>query len=338
MPLTRRQFLTLTSLSALAMAFRPLPPEDQLPDEFGLGRVTAWRVTIRSEPSSKAKAVRYRYEDQIVNLRSIVESDGPPAHNRWWYEVAGGYVHSGHIQTVRYDYQNPLAEFDGRDFLAEVCVPFTDGRAAASPYGKRGYRFYYGATCRVTGVHLDEWGSAWYRAWDDKWRTHSYVSGRHLRRVADEELAPISPGVADKRIEVDLANQWATAYEDGRVVFMARVATGDWYEVKGVRKDYTTPAGKFRIERKTPSRHMAAGDRAAGDGYDLPGVPWVSYFTSSGVAFHGTYWHNDFGRPRSHGCVNLPTEAAKWIYRWALPLAPAGEDYVWEAGTKVVVF
>jgi hypothetical protein len=48
--------------------------------------------------------------------------------------------------------------------------------------------------------------------------------------------------------------------------------------------------------------------------YDLPGVPWCSFFTGTGVAIHGTYWHNDYGRPRSHGCVNLPSMDAKFIY------------------------
>ena len=66
---------------------------------------------------------------------------------------------------------------------------------------------------------------------------------------------------------------------------------------------------------------MAAGNLAA-NGFDLPGVPWVSYFTERGVAFHGTYWHNDYGRPRSHGCVNLTPAAAKWIYRWTNPVVP----------------
>ena len=81
---------------------------------------------------------------------------------------------------------------------------------------------------------------------------------------------------------------------------------------------------------------MAAGDRAAPNSYDLPGVPWVSYFTESGISFHGTFWHNDFGHPRSHGCVNLATAAARWIYRWTLPTVPAEEIFVFEEyGTGV---
>lgn len=91
-PEARRQFFKLTALSALAVAARklnrPLPPKDQPPAEIGFGTVTAWRITIRSEPSAKAEIVGRRYEDEIINLRSTVVSDGRPQHNRVGYEVA----------------------------------------------------------------------------------------------------------------------------------------------------------------------------------------------------------------------------------------------------------
>ncbi|MEJ2353252.1 MAG: L,D-transpeptidase, partial [Anaerolineales bacterium] len=58
----------------------------------------------------------------------------------------------------------------------------------------------------------------------------------------------------------------------------------------------------------------------------------------SGIAFHGTYWHNDYGRPRSHGCINLTSRAAKWIYRWTLPVVPPDQQRVYEDfGTRVDV-
>ena len=60
--------------------------------------------------------------------------------------------------------------------------------------------------------------------------------------------------------------------------------------------------------------------------FDLPGIPWVSYFTTGGVAFHGTYWHNDYGAPRSHGCVNVTSEDAKWLFRWSMPYADSNPE------------
>ncbi len=71
--------------------------------------------------------------------------------------------------------------------------------------------------------------------------------------------------------------------------------------------------------------------------YELPGVPWVSFFTQTGVALHGTYWHHNYGRRMSHGCVNMVTAEAKWIYRWTIPQA---DVYEWEKkgyGTQVTV-
>lgn len=67
---------------------------------------------------------------------------------------------------------------------------------------------------------------------------------------------------------------------------------------------------------------MSAADRAASDGDNvLAGVPWCSFFTTEGHAFHGTYWHDDFGTRHSHGCVNMKNEDARWLFRWSRPTA-----------------
>jgi lipoprotein-anchoring transpeptidase ErfK/SrfK len=81
---------------------------------------------------------------------------------------------------------------------------------------------------------------------------------------------------------------------------------------------------------------MADGDFAAPKTFDLPGVPWVTYLTQKGVALHGTYWHNDFGKPRSHGCINVSSEAAKWLYLWTNPVVPFDQDY-WEEDTGTIL-
>jgi lipoprotein-anchoring transpeptidase ErfK/SrfK len=71
--------------------------------------------------------------------------------------------------------------------------------------------------------------------------------------------------------------------------------------------------------------------------YELPGVPWVSFFTETGVAFHGTYWHNDFGRPKSHGCINMQTDEAKWLYRWTRPEISPSETRRIARGTTILI-
>lgn len=57
-----------------------------------------------------------------------------------------------------------------------------------------------------------------------------------------------------------------------------------------------------------------------GGGYDLAGVSWTTLFVGNGVAIHSTFWHNNFGEPTSHGCVNAAPEDAKWIFRWTKPI------------------
>lgn len=109
-----------------------------------------------------------------------------------------------------------------------------------------------------------------------------------------------------KWIDVDLSKQTLNAYEGGKSVFSTLVSTGI--------SRYPTVTGTFNIKVKYTSQAMSGG--TGKDYYYLPGVPYVMYFYEA-YAIHGTYWHNNFGTPMSHGCVNLPTDAAKFMYNWA---------------------
>jgi lipoprotein-anchoring transpeptidase ErfK/SrfK len=136
-----------------------------------------------------------------------------------------------------------------------------------------------------------------------------------------------SPLVAgEKWIDVDLTLQRLTAYEGNTPIFQALVSTG--------LPNTPTVVGQFRIYWKLSSTAMA------GPGYYLPGVPYTMYFYR-GYALHGTYWHNNFGQPMSHGCVNLRTEDAQWLFNWADPPLPDGASYARASdanpGTLVVV-
>ncbi len=106
----------------------------------------------------------------------------------------------------------------------------------------------------------------------------------------------------EKWIDVNVTTQTLSAYEGDKLIFTTKVSTG-------IRR-YPTVLGTFRIRTKLRAQTMV------GPGYYLPNVPYVMYFYQ-GYAIHGTYWHNDFGRPRSHGCVNMSIADAKWLYEWA---------------------
>jgi lipoprotein-anchoring transpeptidase ErfK/SrfK len=103
-------------------------------------------------------------------------------------------------------------------------------------------------------------------------------------------------------IDVDLSEQRATAYEGTSAVNEFIVSTGV--------SAHPTVTGQFRIYVKLKSTAMA------GPGYYLPGVPFTMYFYK-GYSLHGTYWHHNFGVPMSHGCVNMFTPDAEWLFNWA---------------------
>jgi lipoprotein-anchoring transpeptidase ErfK/SrfK len=103
-------------------------------------------------------------------------------------------------------------------------------------------------------------------------------------------------------IDVNLSTQSVYAYEGDTVVNSFVVSTGTWMT--------PTVTGKFNIWIKLKSTSMS------GPGYYLPNVPYTMYFYK-GYGLHGTYWHNNFGTPMSHGCVNLRTSDAEWLYNWA---------------------
>ena len=101
----------------------------------------------------------------------------------------------------------------------------------------------------------------------------------------------------------------------------------------------STPKGTFNVASKMPSKHMGDGVLTSDpEAYELPGVPWVSFFeVGLGIACHGTYWHNNFGSPMSHGCINMRNEDAKWIYRWSSPVIKNEEWHHIGYGTIVKV-
>ncbi len=95
---------------------------------------------------------------------------------------------------------------------------------------------------------------------------------------------------------------------------------------------WATPVGLHRIARKYISLQMSGG--TTGAGYDLPGIGWTSIFATGGVAIHSTFWHNSFGIPQSHGCVNCKPDDARWVFRWTAPTVSAEPGDITVAGQK----
>ncbi len=331
--LSRRDFLKLAGLGLLGAAL-PVFGLRKAPVPTGFqGRVAFERTALYAKPSFSSKRLAGLWRDEVFPIDAVVVGDDKPDYNRLWYHVPRrGYVHSGGVQPVQVRLNKPQSIPDG-GALAEVTVPYTDGYGEPARIRAPRYRLYYATTHWVVRLVQGQDGEMWYQIEDDKWKNFFYYApARHLRLVQPADVAPLSPEVplSEKLLRVNLTRQIVTAYEGGRAVFAARAATGMGY--------YSTPVGRFSTYHKRPYRHMAAGNRAAPE-FDLPGVPWVCYITESGISFHGTYWHNDFGKPRSHGCINLSPTAALWVYRWTTPVVPFGEQYAYKKryGTPVEV-
>lgn len=327
---SRRDFLRQLGLAGVTLAAlwqlpkaqaqpaRPLPPADQLPPLWQYGRSLGNGVAVRAAPDHTAQRLAFLAEDDVVPLYGQVEGTGSP--NNTWYQLANGFVYATWLQLVEWQYQTNPRRLSQQPFLVDVSIPFVDARVEPDFDAPTAYRLYYGSTFWVKDAVVGA-GSTWYKLWDERLTRVYYAPATALRRFNARDFLPISPAVpADaKRIVVDTNAQQMTAYEYDSPVMTAQIATGAWYKEKGKWEDYTTTPGRYRILWKMPSRHMAGGDLAAGAGFDLPGVPWCSYFSDTGMAFHGTYWHNEYGLRRSHGCVNLPSHLARWVYRWTSP-------------------
>jgi lipoprotein-anchoring transpeptidase ErfK/SrfK len=331
--LTRRDFLKVSGLALGGLAFAPVFPHEPLQDMGTLGRVTVNQIDLRSEASDKAPIIGQRLRDQIVHIYyDLIPPDAPKYYNPLWYRVWGGYLHSKWLQIVEIRLNEPMSTAAESGVLCEVTVPYT----IAYQYSKwegwhpwQGSRLYYQTTHWVTGIEQGPDGKAWYQITSeiDDFLKY-YVPAIHLRPISPEEISPISPEVpAEKKsIQVSLNEQTLRAYEYDKEVFSAKVSTG--IPSLGTAPNgipTATPRGQFRIFAKLPTKHMGSitgnPDADQGDSYSLPGVPWTSFFHNpGGYAFHGTYWHNNFGLQMSHGCVNMRNQDAKWLFRWSTPV------------------
>jgi hypothetical protein len=359
-PVSRRDFLRLSGVGVAASLSFFMPSMQHMPrllrlfntdftsinknqDELNYteslapnqqGRVVEAYVDVYDIPSFSGTRLDRYWRDRVLPITDITIGKSEDSFNMVWYRVGDvGFVHSGSLQPVFtvINAINPNIPPGGT--LGEVTVPFTDARWNPSQDDPVAYRFYFATTYWVMELVQDESGNPWYGIRDDKWEYMYYVPASHLRLIPANELSPISADVPsfEKRIEVHIPEQVMIAYESDQPVFVARIASGAVFS----NGDYSTPIGRHEIFHKRASRHMARGNLAA-NGYDLPGVPWNSYITEDGIAFHGTYWHNNFGRPRSHGCINLTPQAAKWVYLWTKPEAPPDEEDTYKTTGTIV--
>jgi hypothetical protein len=353
--LSRREFLKLGFAALGGLAFQPKLVWQQLvqewPDAERLGRVTSGRVSIWSKPSAESQQLKTIYDDHIVIwLREVVGEPPGLTLSRRWVETPEGYIYAPRLQPVRYLPNPPVSELPtgplGRGMWAEVTVPYLDvtlhNPPARAPWLKEAQfpRLYYSQIFWIDDLRTGSDGQVYYRV------TQKYGYGDILwapafgfRPLTREELEPIHPDAEDKRIVVNLNYQMLSCYEGNREVYTCRISSGAKFDKDGNPTDkWSTPVGTMPTWRKLISHHMSGG--VSGSGWDLPGIAWTILFSGNGEAIHSTFWHNDFGTPRSRGCINAAPDDAKWIFRWSEPHIPydVGEMTIsMPGGTKVQV-
>lgn len=367
--ISRREFLKISAIASGMLVLPksaegfferarmvPLAALDDFPDADFLGRnCSSGILNFRSRPSADAPIVKEVYEDTLFPIYREVVGEAPAGTTiATWYETPYGYAYSTNVQIVKNEPNELETELPtasvGKGFWAEVTVPYAGlvfENDPISPWYQSIYdyhpRIYYSQIFWVDDIKTANDGTVLYRA-NELYGTYGdsvYADGRAFRRIRDEDVSQIHPGVPDKRIFCDTTYQTLTCYEGKDEVFFCRVSTGAVYTSNGEETDnFATPPGNHNPHRKLISLHMAGS--LNGGGWDTPGVPWNVMFAPGGAAIHAVFWHSSFGMARSHGCINCKPEDAKWIYRWTepfVPLDPGDMDIVAAGiqGTKIEV-
>jgi hypothetical protein len=279
----------------------------------------------------------------LVSLLEEVESASGPEHNPLWYRLSDGYAHSGRIQRIEpLPPHPPLTSIPEAGQLGEIIVPFTRSYRFYRTAGWQPlYRLYYQSIHWIVGIDEGPDGEPWYRLRDTLINILYHVPASTMRPIDASEYTSLAHEVPpeEKLIVISIEEQSLTAYAGSQEVLRTSVSTGVHSEdVPDGELPTDTPTGNFHIQLKMPTRHMGDG-RLTNDlnAYELPGVPWTMVFHETGVAMHGTYWHDNFGARMSHGCVNLRSVDAKWLFRWTDPVYQPSDWYQTGYGTLVQV-
>ncbi len=340
-PLSRREFLQAAALTLGGLGLRPWRRLFTLPDfpqADRLGRVFT-RIDVKARPDYNSETVGALYDDAVVPWLHEIAGSHPYRFKQRWVEIPEGYVWASDLQPVRNLPNQPTTILPvtslGQGMWVEVTVPYVDivlDKTAIAPWLKYRIendlppRLYYSQILWVDQIKMDENNQVWYRL-NERYGYGDifWAVAEAFRPLTEDEIAPINPDAADKRVVVNVYEKFQTlsCYEGATEVYFCPVSAGKKFDPDGnPLETSSTPLGKnHHIWRKQISTHMSGG--TTGGGYDLPGIGWTTLFVGTGVAIHSTFWHNNFGGElMSHGCVNCRPDDAKWVFRWTSPAVP----------------
>jgi len=362
--ISRRDFLKIAGAGLGSMAFRPYKSiplgnfsEPKRLPEFPrseiIGRVVDMGIDLRSRPTNDQNqntSIAKLDADTLVEWgREVVGNVLYGLSNQRYVETPQGYIYASVLQPTRNLPNTPINEIPAGQpgFWGEVTVPYVElahEGTVASPWLQDhiSYNFpprlYYGQVVWLDKIRTEN-GFVEYR-WNEDANGHGYgygasgeyywADGAAFKVLTDADVAPISPDVDpnDKKISADLDYQSLSCYEGNTEVYFCRISSGISYDPQtGQLSDkLATPVGNLLTHWKIMSLNMTAGTATAG--YSTPAVPWDTMISGDGIAIHGAFWHNAFGEKRSHGCINVSPEDAKWIFRWTSPVVSLAQGEV----------
>jgi len=268
---------------------------------------TSWRL-----PSGRHQPV-LRRSRLVPRVSYYTRRDGVPLYTNLASAAAGKHdrlVERGFSFSVAGGNRYRPSDYAGRHLKERPTLPlgcstkykYAPVRAAPSHRARRVDRLKHHSWVQIHEVK-GRGKRRFYRIEQDRW-----VAANHVQRV-HFSAPPKGVGPTERWVEVLLRHQTLVAYQGARPVFATLVSTGRWH--------HQSPRGLFRARTKVAMAAMN-NRKGAGELYRVDDVPWIQYF-HEGYALHGTYWHNGFGQPKSHGCINLAPKDARWLFDWAPP-------------------
>lgn len=264
------------------------------------------------------------------------------------YSFLRTFLHDGRryglstdLQLIPTDRLRPIrgSDFHGVRIGTDVEFPFAFVRQTAARlhiYQESTGRLMdagavaYRSVLKLTGKQKFFRGRLHYETADGK-----YVSDQHASRLDPAKRMPAWGKRGEKWIDVNLTKQTLVLYEGTRAVYATLISSGE-AGLEDAAHTTATKRGIFRIHTKHVTATMSSNE--IGEEFELRDVPYVQYFDKEGYALHGAYWHDRFGVPKSHGCINLAPEDARRIFYWTEPALPVGWHGVLRPLTGTVMF
>jgi hypothetical protein len=320
---------------------------DQKIGRICAGGEGAW-FDLKAKPDLNSQTVGSVTRDDIIPWYHTTAANRVDLNsiNQRWVETEGGFVYAGYVQPVKNIPNVPLMELpsygDKPGMWVEITVPAVDIIKKGPPgtYWLQHAlkpRLYYGQVFWASEIRTDESSKVQYLLTQRFGAAEEYywTPAEACKPITPEDVTPITPEIENKRVVVNLARQTLSCFEGDREIHFCRVSTGPL-----LSKGWQTPPGDHPIWRKLFSLHMSAGG-GTGEAFDTPAIAWTSLFTTTGAAIHTSYWHNEYGFARSHGCVNCLPEDAKFVWRWTSPVVPYEPGDLtwndWQKGSSRIV-